>query len=74
MSTSAASENATETLYSQGVSRITTRDESAPGIDLTTHRVMWELADVLSAHGGPAQITQSRRIWAALHPTQSQIR
>ena len=55
-----------EALYSQGVSRITPRDEDARVIDLTTHRTMWELAGVLSAHGGRAQIDASRRIWSSL--------
>lgn len=62
----AAGEQSPEVLYSQGVSRITPRDDTARTIDLTTHRTMWELAEVLSAHGGQAQVEASRRIWASL--------
>ena len=67
--TDATAGNAAEPLNSQGVWGVTVSNGTVGVTAPTTSanaRVMWELAEVLSSHGGTAQTQVSRQIWASL--------
>ena len=67
--TAARTTYASKTLDSQGVWEITGSEDcsvSHAANRVRPHSVMWQLASVLSAHGGEAQVAASRRIWSSL--------
>ena len=69
MSTLTGNPHKVRLIDSQSVSPVTECDALTIGSTADRargHRAMWELAGVLSAHGGHAQISASRRIWSSL--------